>query len=142
MEKNGGGIMSKKEDLVMYLLDVIQQMERELKRRVTFTIFADRVDLPIRTVTAMLDPDDARIPSRANAKKVAVGLGSNRINRILGYPDVDPEEIKVMRIYKQDADFVDFIYVYEQLGDKEKNIIMREMKRLVDDPRAEVVLAS
>jgi hypothetical protein len=77
----------------------------------------------------MFDPDDPRIPNRANSKKVAVGLGSNRINQILGYPDVDPEYIEFMRVYKQ-------------LDNREKGIIMREMKRLVDtNPQAEVAIA-
>jgi hypothetical protein len=112
--------MSKKSDLVEYLLSVIQEMERERNRRVTYTVFADIVDLPLKTVAAMFDPDDPRKPSRTNAKKVAVGLGSNRINQILDYPDVDPEYIEFMR-------------VYWQLGVRERNIIMREMKRLVDN---------
>ena len=119
--------MERKGELVEYLLSVIQNMERERNRRITYTVFADIVDLPIKTVTAMFDTDDPRVPNRTNAKKVSVGLGSNRINQILGYPDVDPEYIEFMRIYNS-------------LSTREKNVIMREMRRLIDNPEMEIAL--
>ena len=119
--------MEKKGELVEYLLSVTHEMERERNRKVSYTVFADIVDLPLKTVTAMFDADDPRVPNRTNAKKVSVGLGSNRINQILGHPDVDPEYIEFMRVYKS-------------LNTRERNIIMREMRRLVDNPEMEIAL--
>lgn len=120
--------MNKKQKLVDYLLEVIQHMEREKKQRINYTEFADFVDLPIKTVTVMFDPDDPRLPNRRNAEVIAIGLNSNRINRILGYPELDPSYLSLMHTAKQLPP-----------GDREE--VMRFMRSLVDDPKAAPVTA-
>jgi hypothetical protein len=117
--------MDKKTALVKYLLDVIQAMEKERNRRVTYTQFADVVDLPIKTVAVMFDADDPRIPSRKNAQAVAIGLNSNRINIILGYPEVDPQ-------------FISFMRTYRELKPEQRGALIRQMKGMVE-PNAEAV---
>ena len=119
--------MDKKRLLVNYLLEVIQHIERECGRRVTFTELADVVELPIKTVAVMFDPTDTRIPSRKNAQMVAIGLNSNRINQILGYPEVDPQ-------------FISFMRTYRELRPDQRSILIRQMQDMTD-PNAEAVLA-
>jgi hypothetical protein len=118
--------MDTKRNLVDYLLMVMQRIERERGKRMTYTDFAILVDLPNKTAAAMFDPDDPRLPSKSNAAKVAVGLGSNEINRILGYPDLDPKYISFMR-------------TYNQLKPEQQSVILREMISLVDTPKSEAL---
>lgn len=120
--------MNKKHELVEYLLGVIQHMEREKRHRVTYTEFADVVDLPIKTVTVMFDPDDPRLPNRRNAEQVAIGLNSNRINNILGYPSLDPSYLSLMHTAKQ-------------LKPDDREEVMRFMRSLADDPKVVTVTA-
>lgn len=93
--------MDKKQALVDYLLEVIQNIERQERRRVTYTEFASRVDLPVKTVTVFFDREDARLPSRRNAEMIAIGLCSNRINDILDYPRLDPLYLELMHVTKK-----------------------------------------
>jgi hypothetical protein len=116
--------MDTKRKLVDYLLKVMQRLERERGRRMTYTDFAIMVDLPIKTAAAMFDPDDPRLPSKSNAAKVATGLGSNEINRILGYPELDPSYISFMR-------------TYSKLKPDQQAVILREMISLVEAPKSE-----
>ena len=119
--------MDKKRLLVNYLLEVIQHIEREYGRRVTYTELADIVELPIKTVAVMFDPTDARIPSRKNAQMVSIGLNSNRINQILGYPEVDPQ-------------FIAFMRTYRELRPDQRSVLIRQMQDMTD-PKAEAMLA-
>ena len=93
--------MNKKRELVNYLIEVIQNMEREEGRRITYTEFAKRVDLPIKTVTVFFDIEDTRLPSRRNAEMIAIGLNSNRINQILGYDEIDYKYLELMHTTKK-----------------------------------------
>jgi hypothetical protein len=119
-------IMDKKQELVDYLLTAKYHMERERGRKVTNNDFADVVDLPPMTVSAMFDPDNPRLPSKANATKVAIGLGSNQINRILGYPEIDPTDISFFRIYRQ-------------LNTDEREAILRKMVAFKESPKSEAL---
>jgi hypothetical protein len=120
--------MDKKRALVNYLLGVMQHLEQERGRRMSYTDFAKLVDLPNKTAAAMFDPDDPRLPSKANATKVAVGLGNNEINRILGYPDVDPNYISFMRTYRQ-------------LNTEQQSAILREMRTLAEPQKNQAFAA-
>ena len=93
--------MTKKQALIDYLLETMGAMEKERGRRMSYSDFAEIVDLPLRTVTAMFDPDDDRLPIRPVAGKVAIGLGSNHILEILGYELIDETFLRFSRALRQ-----------------------------------------
>ena len=107
------------QELSDYLLEVLASMEKERRRRMTYSDFAEIVDLPIRTVTSMFE---GRKPIKANAEKVAVALNSNRIMRILNYDPIDPAELR-------------FRHVYRGLDPKTKVAIQHQMEELLKKER-------
>src|SRR3990167_4855683 len=86
------------QELIDYLLEVLASLEKERRKRMTYSDFAEIVDLPIRTVTSMFE--EGRKPIRANAEKIAVALMSNRILEILGYEPIDPAELRFRHVYR------------------------------------------
>ena len=120
--------MKKKQEVVYYLLEVVGFMERERGRRINYTEFSRTSTIPFKTTTALFDPDDPRLPSKNNAHKIAVMTGSNRINEILGYPNLDPNYISLMKIYNQ-------------LKPEQRDALVRYMRGMADDPNMEVVAA-
>jgi len=99
------------QELIDYLLEVLASMEKERRKRVSYSDFAELVDLPIRTVTSMFE---GRRPIKANAEKIAVALESNRILEILKYEKIDPAELR-------------FRHVYHSLKPNEKAAINRQL---------------
>lgn len=88
----------KSQELIDYLLEVLASMEKERRRRMSYSDFAILVDLPLRTVTSIFE---GRKPIKANAEKIAIALGSNRIMDILGYERIDPTYLRFRRALKQ-----------------------------------------
>ena len=93
--------MSRKQELRRYLMDEMSKLEKERGHRMTLTQFAALVDIPLRTVTRMFDPDDDRVPIEAHAAKLAEGLYSNRTMQILGYDDIDPMYLQFKKAFDQ-----------------------------------------
>jgi hypothetical protein len=115
--------MTKKEKLIDYLLSVKSEMEREQGRVIKMITFARFVDLPLRTVTSMFDPDDPRVPIEANARKIAIALYSNRIMHILGYEEIDPFFLQMKKYY-------------DQLPPEEQANIVAQMQSMIEPGKA------
>ena len=98
MVYGGNCNMEKKQQVVSYLLEVVGYMEQERGRRINYTEFGKISEIPWKTVRALFDPDDPRLPSTHNANKIAVLTGSNRINEILGYESLQTAE-RYLRIH-------------------------------------------
>ena len=90
-----------KKHLMNYLLFELHRMENERKRRVNSSEFADFVLVRRELIEDLLDPDNLNLPDIDCAKRLALTLQSNDINRICEYSEIDDNLLKIMYYYKQ-----------------------------------------
>ena len=110
--------MSNKKELVRYLLQIRQQLELETVRTWSQSDLSEYLDIPEQTITHLLDPIDSRMPSQANADRIAIATGSNRIHEITG----------TRPTLEADPDYARFLRVYKTLPPDERKALRQEMR--------------